>query len=160
MEKNRYADIADLLEIKFNTPFKVWGSEETLIITEDGVCYYNENQKPDYDSVLLHQLLIGKLVPKKPKSDKLEIFYSPITGKSEIGYDVNHIICTVNDIETAEVIRVGIERQIKKRLNYSTVNIDDLYSVPTCSCPTCHEDITDTLYRYCSNCGQKLDWSE
>jgi hypothetical protein len=60
---NRWKEFAEMLDVPFNTPFKVVESKEWLIINEVGIGYWDEKGGFDEDIVLSYQLLDGKLNP-------------------------------------------------------------------------------------------------
>jgi len=60
---SRWKEFAEMLGVPFNAPFKAIGSKEFLIITKDGIGYWDEKGGFDEDFVLSYQLLEEKLTP-------------------------------------------------------------------------------------------------
>lgn len=112
------------------------------------VDFFRENAIPDLKDVLPE---IADSVYEV--EEKLEEFSEMIEEKA---------------IEVAEKEAEGLAKMTKeerKELKYRTprkvVIITDNDGWKTCECPTCREEVDDLgMFDYCSNCGQKLDWSE
>ena len=112
------------------------------------VDFFRENAIPDLKDVLPE---IADSVYEV--EEKLEEFSEMIKEKA---------------IEVAEKEAEGLAKMTKeerKELKYRTprkvVIITDNDGWKTCECPTCREEVDDLgMFDYCSNCGQKLDWSE
>lgn len=110
--------------------------------------FFRENAIPDLKDVLPE---IADSVYEV--EEKLEEFSEMIEKKA---------------IEAAEKEAEGLAKMTKeerKELKYRTprkvVIITDNDGWKTCECPTCREEVDDLgMFDYCSNCGQKLDWSE
>ncbi len=57
-----------------------------------------------------------------------------------------------------DTVKIALEKQIpKKPVNKRYVDYDDIKNLLMGHCPACKWNVT-FYERYCSNCGQKLDW--
>lgn len=83
---NRWKEFAGFIGVEFGKPFKAKGSNETLIIADDGPAYVNDNGTYDKDNVLALHLIEGKIEPiKYPKEGDLVWMVTPLV---ENGYYV------------------------------------------------------------------------
>ena len=63
---------------------------------------------------------------------------------------------TYNDLlkERNALLKRAIKKQIPKKVNISLKGTTDWNT--KCHCPNCHSMVSHG--KYCSNCGQALDW--
>ena len=71
-------------------------------------------------------------------------------------------IAVENGIETKIVLNEkkvaeALKKQIPQKVNISLKGTTDWNT--KCHCPMCHKDLFDGQ-KYCSHCGQALDWSK
>ena len=77
----------------------------------------------------------------------------------QIEDDNNDCKFTEDDYKANEMAIQALEKQIPMKVLYS---YDDTVDENWCSCPICCSGLGwyhGKHYKYCMNCGQKLDWS-
>lgn len=77
------------------------------------------------------------------------ILDSPYLCDESIDYQL-----TTDDIECLEMSKKALEKQIPKKTLWGGTN-----NASWRSCPECHSRENKT-HKYCSQCGQALDWSD
>lgn len=64
--------------------------------------------------------------------------------------------------EFEETVEEALKRQIPMKPNYicDSVAMGEGYEVWECHCPRCFKDFDGVEVKFCSECGQFIDWSE
>lgn len=65
---------------------------------------------------------------------------------------------TEEDWEHYRTVIKALDKQIPKKANVSIKGTTDFNT--SAHCPTCHKMLIGSVPKYCSNCGQALDWSD
>lgn len=59
--------------------------------------------------------------------------------------------------DNVKIVRAALEKQIPQKVNISLKGTTEWNT--KCHCPMCRKDLFDGQ-KYCSNCGQLIDWGE
>lgn len=75
----------------------------------------------------------------------------------DIRFDADKCVCR-EKIEMCKTIIEALEKQLSKKITDTIINNFIHGEFEESACPVCEEPLD--IGKYCSNCGQKIDWSE
>jgi hypothetical protein len=85
-----------------------------------------------------------------------------MTPKEAINIILRSVVHSVKSRENLSealfIMQKAMERQIPKKANITIKGTTDFNT--TLNCPTCHKMPIGVKPRYCSECGQAIDWSD
>ena len=86
--------------------------------------------------------------------------YSELQNAVDIAIKALEEIKQYRAIGTIEEFKALKEKNEPKKPILNNPKINEFYIKEAKLCPACHSYINNCSGDYCSNCGQKLDWSE
>lgn len=117
-----------------------------------------------FDFVKSETLKPDDLQPSDPMETSTYGFVNNVIAKRAKAID-DAVCAVIRDIATEQGLDTEIilyeENIVKAIANYTPQKpIEDGYYDLPCVCPSCGMDLSNNKPKYCSDCGQRIDWSD